>query len=385
MKTGKKIIALLAACAWILSTAGCGSQAEGQSSGSAVSVASRPASSVSSTVTVTDHNGNAVKIPRKVERIAVCDIYPLPSVLAVFFDSAEKIVGMAKPSMTAAKNSLLSELYPEILNAKTDFIDGTNVNTEELLKLRPDVVFYSAENAALGKKLTAAGFAAVGVSASKWQYNCIETLDNWISLLGKIFPENDRSKIVEDYSRETYDLVQKRVSGLDESKRTKIFFLFQYSEAEITTSGKNFFGQWWADAVGAVNAGEELATAKSAPVSMEQICKWNPQKILITNFNTARPDDLYNNKIGSYDWSAVSAVQHKEAYKMPLGMYRSYTPGVDTPVTLLWLAKTVYPDLFRDVDITAKTKDYYKTVFNIALTDKQANKIFAPAAAASAF
>ena len=58
---------------------------------------------------------------------------------------------------------------------------------------------------------------------------------------------------------------------------------------------------------------------------------------------------------------------------------------MDTPVTLLWLAKTVYPDLFRDVDITAKTKDYYKTVFNIALTDKQANKIFAPAAAASAF
>ena len=67
---------------------------------------------------------------------------------------------------------------------------------------------------------------------------------------------------------------------------------------------------------------------------------------------------------------------------MPLGMYRSYTCGVDTPVTLLWLAKTVYPSLFEDIDITAETKKYYQEVFGITLTDEQANKIFSPVSAA---
>ena len=80
--------------------------------------------------TVVDHAGNEVEVPYDIERIAVADIYPLPSVLSVFFDSAEKIVGMAPVSMTAAQNSLLSELYPEILNADTSFTDGTTINVK---------------------------------------------------------------------------------------------------------------------------------------------------------------------------------------------------------------------------------------------------------------
>ena len=54
---------------------------------------------------------------------------------------------------------------------------------------------------------------------------------------------------------------------------------------------------------------------------MEQIYSWNPEKIFITNFNDAMPEDLYNNTLESYDWSNVSAVQNNEVRKMPLGMY----------------------------------------------------------------
>ena len=35
----------------------------------------------SDTITVTDHNGNVVTVPRRIDRIVVCDILPLPSVL----------------------------------------------------------------------------------------------------------------------------------------------------------------------------------------------------------------------------------------------------------------------------------------------------------------
>ena len=80
-------------------------------------------------ITVTDHNDNVVQVPKNAQRIAVCDILPLPSVLCVFFDSAEKLVGIAPSSMSAAQNSLLSQLYPEILNAQTGYMNGTDVNT----------------------------------------------------------------------------------------------------------------------------------------------------------------------------------------------------------------------------------------------------------------
>ena len=334
--------------------------------------------------TITDHAGFTVELPEKVERIVVCDILPLPSVLSVFFDSADKIVGMSGTSMNAAENSLLGQLYPEILGAETGFIDGSTVNAEELLKLEPDVVFYNASRAELGQQLRTAGFPAVAISVNKWEYNCIETLNNWIALLGEIFPENDRSDQVKSYSDKVLTMVRERISAIPESGRERVLFLYQYSETNILTSGAKFFGQWWADATGAVNVAEGLTSDNSVAVNMEQIYTWNPSVILLTNFTPAGPDDLYNNTVGVYDWSAIDAVQSRRVYKMPLGMYRSYTPGADTPVTLLWLAKTLYPTYFEDVDILAETKAYYQEVFGVELTDSQAESIFAPAADAGA-
>ncbi len=331
-------------------------------------------------IVITDHAGYEVTLPKNIERIAVCDIFPLPSVLSVFFDSADKIVAMAPTSMAAAENSLLSQLYPEILQADTSAISGTDFNAEELMKLDPQVVFYSASSTLLGESLRKSGFNAVAVSVNKWEYNAVETLGQWIDLLEQIFPEdaNDRAQLVRTYSDEAAALVRERTQSLAPQERARVFFLFQYSDSAIVTSGKHFFGQWWADAVGAINVAGELTEDNSVKITLEQLYQWNPDTILMTNFNTALPADLENNRIGSYDWSGIDAVQNQRVYKMPLGMYRSYTPGVDTPVTLLWIAKTVYPELFADIDITEKTMEYYQSVFGIELTAQQAQAIFAP-------
>lgn len=368
----KKIVSLLLTLVLLVSLTACGG-----SGGETTAPAAE-------THIVTDHAGNEVELPVNVERIVVCDILPLPSVLTVFFDSAEKIVGMSGNSMAAAKNGLLGQLYPEVLEAETGFIDGSTVNSEELLKLQPDVVFYSASRPEQGEQLRKAGFAAVAVSVNKWEYNAIETLNHWIELLSEIFPDNDKTGIVAEYSDQVFAMVQERVSSIPEDQRERVFFLFQYSEANMLTSGAKFFGQWWADAIGAVNVANELTTDNSVSVNMEQVYAWNPSLIFITNFTTAYPEDLYNNTVGSYDWSGISAIENQRVYKMPLGMYRSYTPGADTPVTLLWMAKTVYPELFADIDITAVTCDYYREVFGVELTEEQAASIFTPASEAGA-
>jgi iron complex transport system substrate-binding protein len=375
----KKLVSVIICAAMLLTLcAACGSTK------TASAASPSDASASASTITITDHAGNTVTVPKQINRIAVCGIYPLPSVLTVFFNSAEKIVAMPKQSMAAAKNGLLGQLYPEILNAQTECVSGDQINTEELLKLKPDVVFYSASDTATGETLKNAGFAAVAISVNKWQYNCIETLNNWIELLSEMFPENDKAAAVEKYSNDTYNMIQERVSKLTDSQKARIFVLFQYSETNMLSSGKNFFGQWWCDAIGAVNVANELTKDNSVAVNMEQVYAWNPDVILVTNFTEAQPDDLYNSTIGSDDWSKIAAVQNKRVYKMPLGMYRSYTPGADTPITLMWLAKTVYPDLFTDIDVTAKAKAYYKDVFGVELTDAQVESIFAPVSAAAA-
>ena len=326
---------------------------------------------------ITDEDGNKVTIPDKIERVAVVGILPLPSVMTVFLGSAEKLVGIPPASMGAAKAGLLGELFPEILKAKTDYTAGLDLNIEELMKLRPDVVFCHTNYEEMKKKLKNAGIPAVAFSSTKWDYDVLRTYDEWIDTLSQIFPEAAKSKEVSAYSKEVYDLIQKKVKDIKPEKRKKVLFIFQYDDKRIITSGRNFFGQYWCDAVGAVNAAEEIkADNSNALITMEQVYKWNPDVIFITNFTPALPEDLYKNKIGGDDWSLVKAVKNKAVYKMPLGVYRSYTPGADTPVTLLWIAQKVYPDLFKDVDIKKDVRDYYKKLYGITLTEKQIDRMY---------
>ena len=334
---------------------------------------------------VVDHGGNEVEVPNKIERIVVSDIFPIPAVLSVFFNSADKIVGIAPTSASAAKNSLLSQIYPEILNAKSDFMNGNTINVEELMKLNPDVVFYSENNNEQKEVLTKAGFCAIGISANGWHYDCIETLNQWLKTLTEVFKYDDnigilssRSEKAQKKSNEIYAMIKGRIANLKPEEKKRVFFLFQYNDSTLLTSGKNFFGQWWADAVGCINVAEELEKDNSVAANLEQIYAWNPDMIFMTNFNIYLPKDLYENTVGTYDWSEVKAVKDKEVYKMPLGMYRTYTPGIDTPITLLWFAKTAYEDLFNDVDLIKETRSYYKDIFGVDLTDDQIKSIFNP-------
>lgn len=346
--------------------------------------ASASATTQPSTVTITDHADREVEVPTNPKRVAVLGIYPLPSMLTVYLDSCDSIVAMEPGSMNAAKNGILSQLYPEITNITTDIMDGDDVNIESLLALKPDVVFYNASDTQDLEKLENAGLTAVAFSATKWKFNCTETFNEWMNLLDQIYPEHagNREELIKKYSTDTYNKIQDTVKNVEEKQ--KVLFLFQYDENAMITSSSKFFGQWWCDAVGAVNVAQDVPAEKTnAVITMEQVYEWDPDVIVITNFTQVKPDDLYNNAIGSDDWSNVSAVKNKRVYKMPLGTYRTYTPSVDSPMTLEWLAQAVYPELFKDMDVKADVKEYYQNLFGVTLTDEQVEQMYTPNASAS--
>ena len=384
MKKLKRILSLLL-CAAMVPLSACSGGEESSSVSQPEASVSSQAEQESDTITITDHGDNQVTLPRQIDRIVVTDIYPLPSVITVFLGSAEKLVGIHPTSMSAAQSGLLGEIFPEILEADTSFMTGSDLNIEQLLSLEPDVVFYTAGNTQLQSALENAGIPAVGVSPTKWDYDIIETYDQWIALLAQIFPENaETSDLVSQYSEEIYSMVQERVAGIPEEEKKDILFLFQYSDQQMITSGKNFFGQFWAEAVGGRNVAEEVQAENSnAVINMEQVYQWNPDVIFITNFTPAQPEDLYTNAIGGDDWSQVEAVSTRQVYKLPLGTYRSYTPSTDTPVTLLWMAQKVYPELFEDIDINAEVRDYYQQLYGIQLTDEQIEKMYHPSSDAA--
>lgn len=334
---------------------------------------------------VVDDNGDKVEVPEKIERVVVTNILPLASAVAVYLNDGSRIVGMHPASYSAAKNGLLGELYPEVLKADTGFIQGASLNIEALMALRPDVVLVNAPDRRMIDMIRGAGLAAFGISPSKWHYDVIETHNRWMQSLAQLFPEaKGKGELIEKKSREIAKMVADRTKDLPREERARILFIFRYDAKSFVTSGKNFFGQYWCDAVGGINVAEGITADNSnAVIGMEEVYGYDPDVIFITNFTAALPEDIYGSKIGGDDWSPVKAVREKRVYKMPLGIYRSYTPSADTPLTLLWMAKRVYPERFKDVDLTTEVKKYYQTVFGVSLTEKQISRMFSPEAAAS--
>ena len=326
---------------------------------------------------IVDHAGNEVMLPEEIERIAITTITPLPSVYCLFDGSAEKLVGMSPSSMSAAENSLLADVIPELTEVPTGFMSGNEVNIEELLVMEPDVVFYREGSQEEYEKLSAAGIPAVAFSVSQWESDSIATFEAWVKLLGDVLGQEDKAAGITDYGREMYDRIQERLASVPNLNKPSILWLYKYVDGTITTSGNRHFGEWWANAAGAVNAASEV-DGSDVEINMEQIYEWDPDKIYITNFVPYLAEDLQNNAITGHDWSVVRAVQEKQVYKCPLGMYRWYPPSSDTPMMLLWLAKTNHPELFADIDMEAEMKDYYKRFYNVELTDEHMEKIFHP-------
>lgn len=327
--------------------------------------------------TVVDHDGIEVDIPEQIDRIAVGNIGPMASVLTLFLGSGESIVGMSPMSMSAAENGILGELFPELLDADTSFLQASNINVEKLLTLEPDLVLIQSGQSEVRTQLENAGLTVVAFGVGTFKYDIINTYEAWIDLLSQIFPANDKMEEVTAYSKEVLELVQSRVSDIPEAERKRALFLFQYDETQMVASGRNFFGQYWCESAGAVNVAQDIE-AGQATITMEQVYEWRPDVIFITNFTNTKPADLYANAVGSDDWSLVKAVQEQQVYKMPLGSFRTYSVSADMPVTLLWVAKTIYPDLFSDIDTDAEVKDFYQRIYGVTLTDEQVAAMYDP-------
>lgn len=333
------------------------------------------------TRTVVDHTGVEVEIPEKLDKVIISSILPLPSVYCYFNGSSDGLVGIHPSSMAAAENSYLTTVYPKLTEVDTSFVENGEINIEQLMTLEPDVVFYSAANTEEREMYDNAGIKAIGFSTTMSDFNTIETFSNWIDLLGQIYGESEKADEIIEYGRNVESEILKNVAIIEEEDKPKVLILFNYGNGKITTSGSSFFGQYWIESAGGINVASELSG--QAEINMEQIYEWNPDMIFITNFSSVLPEDLYDNTIEGNDWSQVEAVRNKQVYKFPLGMYRWFPPSSDTPLTLMWLAKTIQPEVFDYIDMDSEIKTYYKKYYNVELKDEDVQTIYNPAREAS--
>ncbi len=333
------------------------------------------------TRTIIDHAGNEVILPAELDRVVISGLLPLPSVFVQFRGSAEEIVGMHPSSMAAAENSYLVNIFPDITEADTSFVVNGVVNIEELMKLDPDVVYYSATNVEEYELYKKAGIPAVGFSTTIADYDCVETYAAWIDLFGDIYGEQEAADAIIAEGRQVAEEIISVTSEIPEEEKPRVMIIMNYANGVMKVVGSNFFSEYWIDSAGGINVAADLNSSNE--VNMEQVYEWDPDMIFITNFSPYLAEDILNNTIDGYDWSNVKAVKEGKVYKFPLGMYRWFPPASDTPLVLQWLAKMIRPEAFADLDMDNEIKEFYKTHYHVDLTDTDLEMIYNPTREAS--
>jgi iron complex transport system substrate-binding protein len=335
------------------------------------------------TVTATDMIGRQVEVPAKPERVITDRILPFPSTYFVGVRSdMSEVVAMHPASKSAAVNSMLNIMAPDIAQAATSIFNGDTPNIEEILNLKPDLVFAFADLEGALDPYETAGITALGIrAASAAGGDSIETLRGWFEVLA--FTGGDKARM--DAIIEEGNAAKKMIAetlAQSASPHPQAVFIFSTSGNNLEIAGGNFFSEYWLKNSGADDPASKAFQGRKV-VNVEQLYAWNPDIIYITNFTPLQPDDIYQNTALDKDWSSLKAVQNKRVHKVPLGIYRWFPPSGDTPLMLKWLAQKNHPDIFT-YSIESEIKDYYKTHYAYDLSDDEVRFILNPAAAAAA-
>lgn len=373
----KKTIAILLALIMLLSLAACG----GTATESTVSTTASAGETNSGTMEVTDLKGRTVTLPANIERVVVT--FNLEEYLAVTGEAGvDKLVGWSHKYWKGRRDDAYNA-YTKALPALESIPDvGYNgdISIEAIISLQPDVVLASATGAnynALEPAFDLLHQAGIEVVFFNFHKQTIETHQQSIQLIGKVMGQEERAAELALLYEEQMNLVYDRLKNLDDEDRPSVYMEFSRGPSVI---GNSWSEQMWGAQIrecGGVNiaAGQEGA---SVDVPAEQVLAANPDFIIMSG--CLQSDDTDNVVMG-YGADRELAREHLEAYKSRDGwsslnavknnnmgaIYHDLSRHIFDFAGAQFLAKTLHPDLFADIDPEANLAKFFSDYMPVEL------------------
>lgn len=333
----------------------CGDSGSG---GSRAASASKSAPRVS----VEDQRGKTVTLDRPARRVVTLPM-PAAAMLIAVDGGTDHLVGMHKFSWIAIRDGILGDFFPKAEKIAHG-VAGQNFapNVETIVGLKPDVVVqWGDEGAGIIAPMENAGLKVVGLT-----YGTQEDVDTWITLFGTLLGKKERADTINTRTSKSLDEIKAAASEASDTK-PKIIYFNRFSGG-LKAAGKGSYNDFYIRLVGGVNAAEELTGLAS--VDIEQVLSWDPDIVLLGNFDDAVPDDVYGDKV----WGDVSAVKSKRVYKVPLGGYRWDPPSQESPLMWRWLFMLAHPKA-KPYDLRGRVTSYYRFLYGHEPSDTQLDKV----------
>ena len=315
-------------------------------------------------ISITDQRGKTVTLKGPAERVVT---FPMPA--AALFSSvdgsADRQIAMHPASRKAIQDGILGTIYPAALKVETGITKGGafNPNVESVLALKPDLVIQWAGR---GDDLLAP-MDAVGLNVIGLTYGSQAETETWIKTLAMAVAKPERAELILGYHRDALATIKAKVAAIPRDQRRSILY-FGQAEKNLQVRGEGSYNHFYMELTGGINAAAEAGD--TVEINAEQLLAWNPDVLLLGNFDAAVPDTFYKDP----RFAGLKAVQNRQVYKVPLGGYRWDPPSQESPLMWQWLAQVMYPDVFAG-DLRGTMRGYYKAVYGYELTDAEIDGI----------
>lgn len=315
------------------------------------------------TRTITDRVGRTVKVPFEPKRIA-CFFGPsYEKVFLLGYADKVAVMSIRQPPWAQKLNPNLKKI--PLMPSYSD------PDVERILELGVDLVFYWAFPQQI-EKMSAAGIPVVCLlSGSKLPANLetyIKEYKEEIRLYGEVLGEKAK-KIATAYCA-NYDKKISRVlsitSKIPASQRPKVYYVT--GRNVFGTQGRYSLGHWLVEMAGGTFVAKDL-TQYLVDVSMEQIITWNPDVIVVGGLTS--PDAILTDP----RWQEIKAVKEKRIYTAPEGVFIWGHGSSEVFLFVMYLAKILHPDQFRELNLEQEVKDYYAQFYHYNLSNDEVNRI----------
>ena len=311
---------------------------------------------------IVDGYGEKVTIPDKAEKVM-----PITGIfvqIAVALGNEERTISGAWRGL----HPMLFKVFPKL---KTTGFQGGSLpaSVEMIISSKTQVVLgpdLFDDN--IKKQLNSAGVSVVRMGST---LSNIGELKERISKIGEIYGGEsiERAKEINAHIDENVAFVQKRLPKNAPKQRVLVL---SYYASGWTTITRNFLPGEFIRLAGGVNlAAMDGAFGFFPTINDEQVIVYNPD-VIITNTQEGLQKILTNPT-----FKQIKAVKDKRIFVQPRGTGTLWG-GTEAALQVLWMAKTLYPNEFKDVDMRAKVREFYKHYYRYDLSEDELSEILNP-------
>lgn len=325
------------------------------------------------TITVTDFDGKDVEVPANPSRIAA--LYGGSFSHIIFLGRGDRVAASMR---TTADSPWYDVVYPELSTYDIKPVESSsaqNPNVEDLASMGIDMVYFWAGLSDARSKMENAGTPVLAANGTADSYSTsaefVETISKVWDLFGTSLGAVDKANEWMSYLKETILYIESRTSTLKDSDRPSVYYI------RNKTDGLTAFAQDSYPLIAVKVAGGRLVTEAVevpatgstgyATVTMEQVVAWNPQYIFMGWL------DSKDCVMGNSQWATIDAVKNNRVFLSPTTMESGWAYTPELPLEMYFLAKTLHPELFGDLDLVSKVQDYYKRFWGRDISVVDAN------------